>query len=67
MLFSCFADPFASLGLSAMANRISAPLSIETMTKPSRKQTERAVSFNVFMPLPDYKLLVLLGKLLSFR
>ena len=67
MLLSCCAVPFASLWLSATAKRISAPLSIETMIEPSLKQAERAVSLKMFMPLLDYKLLVLLGKLLRFR
>ena len=66
MLLSCFAVPPANRGFSAIGKRISAPLSIETMIEPSRKQAEQAVSLKVFMPLLDYKLLVLLGKLLGF-
>lgn len=64
MLLSWAGVPRARRGLSETAKRSFAPLCIEMVISPSRKQASCAVSANVLMPLFDDKLPMLFCKTL---
>ena len=67
MRFNCRAVPRASRGFTATGKRISAPLSMRTITKPSSQTAERAMSAKVFMPLLNYQLFIFFRKFFSPR